>query len=137
MSNKYFILLSCLFVSCFAQEKKFQSKIIGSGFFDETTEVGCFLDDTQIGTIEITRLPFSVYILHSFFVGCEYRNKGYGTELLLRACGQIEAKKPRRVLIQPGPFEITHDGLVHITDQDEREEKTMRLFRLSCGGASL
>lgn len=130
MFKRYLILLGCVFVSCFAQKTGFQSKIIGSGFFDETTEIGCFLDNTQIGTIEITRLPFSIYILHSFFVRAEYRNRGYGAELLSRACCQVEAKKPRSVLIQPGPFEITHEGPVHITDPNERKEKTIRLARL-------
>ena len=129
MLKKYFILIS-IFLSSFAQQVEFKSKIVGSGFFDETTEIGCFIDDTQIGTIECTQLPFSFYILHSFFVGAAHRNKGYGRDLLSRACNHVDIRNPRTVLIQPGPFEMSNDGFTRVTEPDERESRLLRLCSL-------
>lgn len=128
--KKILLLFSCLFLSSLAQEATFKSHVLGSNMFVETSEVGCFINDDQIGTIGIARLPFSLYILHSFYVGQKHRNQGYGTKLLLHACDQVVAKKPRAIFIQPGPFEITHGGLSYIEDEDEHSEKLTRLCKL-------
>jgi len=128
-------LLKILFLSgsmftLSAQEKEFKSRVVGNGLFDESTKISYLHDDKQVGCIVCTKLPLSFYILHSFFVDPEHRNRGYGSKLLAHACSEIDTQKPRTVFIQPGPFEYIDGEFSDIDEPTEREEKLHRLAKL-------
>src|SRR5579864_6973531 len=75
------VVMFCFFAVC-AQATEFQHTILKDTCYDTTTEITCYHQHKAVGFLQVTCVPFSIAVIHSFFVYPEYRNQGYGTKLL-------------------------------------------------------
>ncbi len=126
----YLLFFLCIFTLSFTQAPDFQHKVLKDMFYDTTTEITCYHHNKTVGYLQTTQLPFSMYVIHSFFVYPEYRNQGYGTKLLNYTCAHLHQRKARSLFIQPGPFEYSNDTFERITDPSERKAKMEQLIKL-------
>ena len=120
MYQWHFTIACLISLSCYPS---FQPRVIHNGYLSTEVEVG-ILNNTQdlIGTITYLQIPFSIYILHSFFIDPAFRNKGYGTRLLEHVIQLITKRSPRLILVQPGPFELKNGQVQNLTPGPGREQ---------------
>jgi len=135
------IILALCFTSSlsFAMERMehFEIQLLDSGLMSNETRI-CLYDDAQeIGFISYMKVPFlNRYVIHTFFVYPDMRNRGYGTKLLSYTCDRLENSGASVIYIQPGPFEMIDGRLQDV--QLSREVKIKKLVMLyhRCGFVS-
>lgn len=105
------------------------SKPNDDSLLDEV-KIECFVGEECVGFISCVKIPLlNDYVLHTFYVYPEYRNKGYGTHLLTHACDYLQSIHARNIYIQPGPFELNQDGCLD-NAMDDRPLRLQRLITL-------
>ncbi len=69
--------------------------------------VECYVQDEEVGSLSYVKMPiFNTYVIDSFYVHPEYRNKGYGSALLNHACDYLKTMGATAIYLQPGPFNL-------------------------------
>jgi len=133
MLKKHLILI---FVICQSlnlsatQDDVFKTSLVGSNSL--TTEVKINLEhgNQAIGFIYYIQLPFKIYVIHSFFVFSQFRNLGYGKELLKYAMNTLKAAGAKLIFIQPGPFELKNQQSENLPIGVERTLSIKRLVKI-------
>lgn len=92
--------------------------------------IRCRIENVTIGCIGCDKSSKDSYILHSLYVEPEYRHKGLGRELLLKAYWYLKEKGASKMYIQPGPFELQDEVIVPISDKQEYNDKMQKLIAL-------
>ncbi len=101
-----------------SQEGFFESKQITSGVVWNETQLSYYRDEQEVGFLSYTKLPcLNRYVVHSFYVYPNCRNKGNGTALLAYACTYLTKKQAKTVYVQPGPFELDSAGKPIVVDE--------------------
>lgn len=113
-----------------AQQVAFKVQDHGSRFCVSETHIDYELGNQKIGFVMYTKVPLSLYVVHSLFIYPQFRNQGYGKKLLAYTCARLSSAGARVTFIQPGPFEITNHALHNITASAERESKIQKLVKL-------
>ncbi len=108
----------------------FEHRQVSADSAQHEVQIKYFVNKQHVGSISFAKVPFiNAYALHSLYVYPEYRNKGYGTQLLNHACDYLKSIDAENIYIQPGPFEVDEDG--HLDRSlDSRESKLQRLVAL-------
>jgi GNAT superfamily N-acetyltransferase len=103
----HIILISCFLSFLSFATEHFEIQLLDSGLMSNKTKICLYDDATEIGFICYMQVPFlNWYVIHTFFVHPDMRNKGYGTKLLSYTCNRLENIGAHIIYIQPGPFEM-------------------------------
>lgn len=87
----------------------FEHQRVNSAVYNEV-QITCRLQGEEIGSISYIKIPcLNYYVLHTFYIYPEHRNKGYGTQWLNYTCDYLQSIGATKIYIQPGPFEINND----------------------------
>jgi GNAT superfamily N-acetyltransferase len=124
-------LLSIFFcIQLFSQSFSFSEQIINKNSFAEDVKIELAVDSELVGYLGYTRLPLSYYIIHSFYIYPQFRAQGYGKKLLVYGCDVLKNCKPRKIFIQPGPFELVDGQMIDINGEEEQIAlaKLVRLY---------
>jgi len=124
------LLASLLWFLPVFTQGEFVAKQVSSGCLESETRIEYTLDRKLIGFAHYTRIPFSIYALHSLFVYPEFRGKGYGKELIKCAVQKIKQAGGRLIFIQPGPFDLKGDMFQDLPEGNEKTEGVRRLVKL-------
>jgi GNAT superfamily N-acetyltransferase len=109
---------------------RFEIRQLCSGLIENVTEIDCFLGDQKIGFICYTKILVAYfYVIHSFYIKPEDRNKGYGGKLLAYTCNHLRSLGAKKIYIQPGPFEEVN-GVMHNIYDESRASRIKRLIAL-------
>lgn len=88
-------------------------------------EISLFIDNHKIGFLSYVKIPITKwYVIYSFFIKREYRNRGLGKKLFEKVLNEIHSKDVDKIFIQPGPFELIDGNLVTIDDSEKIERIT-------------
>lgn len=102
-----------------SQKLSFRTTISSENNFLRTTSICCYYENEECGSITYNHYPFSIFIIHSFFVPKQFRNQGIGTQLLIRTLEQMAPLQPHIIFIQPGPFELDKDcSQIHVPKEE-------------------
>lgn len=86
-------------------------------------KIDVYDDAEHIGFVSYTKTPLlPFYILHSLYVYPNHRKKGYAKRFLPFVCQEIADAGATKIYIQPGPFEMSNDGIVNVEDYQKRME---------------
>jgi len=122
------------FSRTFGYTGSFRHECIRSGSMYNETKIRYYLNEQEVGYVSYTKIPlFSFYILHTLYVHPQYRNHGYGKQMLEYACSCLKKLGASRLYIQPGPFEINEDGylVTALASYDGRLEALIEFYRKS------
>ncbi len=112
----------------FAKEH-FAVQLLDTGLINNETKIYLYEDTQEIGFISYTKIPLlSWYILHTFYVHPEVRNRGYGTKLLVHSCDTLKNSGAQVVYIQPGPFEIINGKFQNVQSPEPNIKKLVKLY---------
>ncbi len=110
--------------------KVYKAKVISHSCIATEVKIKYYLDNEMIGFISYTQIPFYIYAIHSFFIYPQFRNKGYGKELLIYTLELLEEQEASLIFIQPGPFEINNHYFENLPPGEERLLKINLLIKL-------
>lgn len=111
-------------------QEKFHFKHSESNVIMHETIIESAIENKTIGFIYFVHFPFSIYVLHTFFIYPEWREKGYGTKLLAFATCYLKKLGARFIFIQPGPFDIKNGEFENIKNGKARDVKIKKLINL-------
>lgn len=129
MGKSKYLLFFLLFCGIGIFSKDYFEHTLGNQSFIKHIEISYYNSNQKCGCISYAKVPLiPVYILHSFYIFPEYRNKGHGTKLLMYACKYVQLLGAQRIYIQPGPFE--YDDKAISKNDSIYAIKTQRLVKL-------
>lgn len=127
MLTKPILTILMLFLSFSIREingqQNFNHKIISDNSLYNETQVSLHENNQLIGFGCYTKIPLiSSYVIHALYVYPQYRNKGYGSQLVLYLCDYLKKQYAKNVYIQPGAFELER------RDSDETRERKTKIL---------
>ncbi len=130
---RFFLIIFCFFGLVFSETKEsFNHQLVSSGLLDNEVQVSYYLNDLEIGFVSYTKMPvFDFYIIHTFYIYPEFRNRGYGSHLFGYCVNHLKSINASRVYVQPGPFEIEGDVVEFVCDASREVgiQKLVKLYR--------
>lgn len=107
-----------------------KSKPEACSYFTKTTRATVQYASQELGYLYYEKLPFSIYVIHTFFVKPPYRNKGIGTHLLQKICQEIKNQGGIYIFVQPGPFELHNNEFRPvIINKSKKLEQLVHLYK--------
>jgi ribosomal protein S18 acetylase RimI-like enzyme len=127
MKYLFFIFLLCA-GNLYCNEEFYIHKQVTSVFSFEEKQISYYNDGQELGFLYFVKIMPHTYVIYSFYIFPEWRNRGYGTKLLLYACSIIKKAGGAKIFIQPGPFELD-DSIINEVSRKSRLQKLVRLYQ--------